>query len=379
MGKRLSEIITLAILLLVLAILAYPQEQSNNKTNSDSAKKEPSADKEKLRTGLFKIPMGPEFVLADDGKKKKTFQPRYCAVVPSNYDATKKLPLIIHLHGAGDTPENALQPWVKLCQEKGYLAIAPTVDSMVPVAVRSGVKGDDVYSFISTFIIDCLDDFKQKYQSPESRIYLTGFSFGGATSFDIIKEHYKKVTAVAVVGAYPRKDIGIPRESKIVPIYVQMGEKEDVAKAKKEIEQFKQDGFDVKFDVNPNAGHQWLKDTASKIIDWFESLGPLIELRGILEKGREAIQSNKIQEGIKYFNQVIAKEDKSIYFIMAKEELTNLNKNGIEKLEEIKKLIGKEKSLRMLELLESLKANFAGLPVVEQITREIDILKSTNK
>lgn len=119
------------------------------------------------------------FSAADD-----TEQP-YGLYIPENYDAQKKYPLVIMLHGAGSNHRLALRrvfgksnaPGENDVEATRYFPEWKNIDFIVASPFARGTAGyqgipeKDVY--------DVLADVKKRFSIDEDRIYLTGLSMGG--------------------------------------------------------------------------------------------------------------------------------------------------------------------------------------------------------
>jgi poly(3-hydroxybutyrate) depolymerase len=130
-----------------------------------------------------KLSEGPQvltfFSAADD-----TEQP-YGLYLPKNYDASKKYPLVMMLHGAGSNHRLALRRVFGKSNAEGETDVEATryfpawedVDFIVASPYARGTAGyqgipeQDVY--------DVLADVKKRFSVDEDRTYLTGLSMGG--------------------------------------------------------------------------------------------------------------------------------------------------------------------------------------------------------
>jgi poly(3-hydroxybutyrate) depolymerase len=99
----------------------------------------------------------------------------YRVYVPSNYNAAKKYPLVVLLHGAGGDETNFIESyrglWPKLAEERGY--ILASVSGRGPVTQYSKESGGE------QDVLDVMDLVKARYNIDSSRVYLGGHSMGG--------------------------------------------------------------------------------------------------------------------------------------------------------------------------------------------------------
>lgn len=100
-----------------------------------------------------------------------------------------KVPLVITLHGMGDDPiyQSDSNGWTAKAAEKGFIVVSP--DYPGPT-----VEGEKV-------VLAVLDYAKKTYPVDESRVYLAGFSMGGATTAMIGLKYADKFAAIGPMGA----------------------------------------------------------------------------------------------------------------------------------------------------------------------------------
>ncbi len=96
------------------------------------------------------------------------------------------VPLVLVLHGFGDDPLYTVKGcgWAVRAAEEGFVVIAPDYDSQNPEKILSVV-----------------DYAKKTYPIDKSRIYVTGFSMGGATTGILGLSHPELFAAMSPMGA----------------------------------------------------------------------------------------------------------------------------------------------------------------------------------
>jgi pimeloyl-ACP methyl ester carboxylesterase len=108
-----------------------------------------------------------------------------------------KVPLVITLHGRGDDPiyQADSNGWTAKAAEKGFIVISPDY----PGATTEGEK----------MVLSILDYARKTYAIDESRVYLAGFSMGGAATAMIGLKNSDKFAAIAVMGSSGYSDSAV--------------------------------------------------------------------------------------------------------------------------------------------------------------------------
>jgi predicted peptidase len=156
----------------------------------------------------------PVFAAADDkpadkpktGFVDKTFKNAdgstspYVVFVPHGYDGTKEYPVILFLHGAGETKsdkkggkmpvEVGIGPAIKK-QEKTFPAIV-----IIPQSEKRTWRAD---SDDGKRALAILDATKKEYKTDPNRVYLTGLSMGGFGTWSMAAAHPTRWAAIAPI------------------------------------------------------------------------------------------------------------------------------------------------------------------------------------
>lgn len=161
--------------------------------------------------------------------------------IPSSYDATQPMPLVLVLHGAFSTAKQMdyWAEWSSLADRNGFIVVYPegigiwgffqhwNAGHCCGKAVRDG--WDDV-AFIDTLI----DNLLERYVVDERRIYMVGFSNGGMMTYRYAAERSSRLAAAAVVsgalGSLESPDAPaffLPEPSGRVPMLVIHGTEDD--------------------------------------------------------------------------------------------------------------------------------------------------------
>ncbi|MGA3294411.1 MAG: PHB depolymerase family esterase [Candidatus Acidiferrales bacterium] len=130
----------------------------------------------------------------------------YLLHVPATYDATRKIPLVLVLHGAMQSPEGAerMSGMSELADKENFLVAYPSGTgrlSRVPTWNSGNCCGyalknqvDDV-----AFIRALIDTLGRDYSVDPRRVYVTGISNGAMMSYRLACELADKIAAIAPV------------------------------------------------------------------------------------------------------------------------------------------------------------------------------------
>ena len=203
---------------------------------------------------------------ADDAKKTgfvdRTFknadgsESPYVVFVPHDYDGTKEYPVILFLHGAGETKggkggkmpvEVGIGPAIKK-QEKTFpfVVVIPRAEGFGWGATTANAKR----------ALAMLDETMKEYKTDPKRVYLTGLSMGGMGTWSIAQEHPEKWAAIVPIcgpGDATKAD-----KIKDVPCWGFVGDKDSeriVTGMGNMIEALKKAGASPKYTVYPGVGH----------------------------------------------------------------------------------------------------------------------------
>ena len=145
------------------------------------------------------------------GSIERTFQ----YYVPSSYDGTQPMPLVVNLHGAGSYGLGQLfyTEFDRVAEEEGFIVVAPDYGL--------SAKGLFLTPNISTFTSAIIDHLSSQYEIDQRRVYATGISQGGGASLSLAYNLSDRIAAVAPVaaglGAVLQNDL--PRPMSFVVVY----------------------------------------------------------------------------------------------------------------------------------------------------------------
>ena len=200
----------------------------------------------------------------------------YRLLLPENYDASKKYPLILFLHGAGERGnDNEAQLvhgsslFLRDSIRKKYPAIiifpqCPAKSFWSNVAIKTNAAGERAFTFQTggtpTIAMELLQQLLfqtiKKYKVQRKQIYVGGLSMGGMGTFEIVNRNPKLFAAAFPVcgGA----DSSAANNLKKVNWWVFHGAKDNVVLpvySERIVNALQQINAKVKFTLYPEADH----------------------------------------------------------------------------------------------------------------------------
>ncbi|HET6572137.1 MAG TPA: dienelactone hydrolase family protein [Fimbriiglobus sp.] len=154
----------------------------------------------------------------------------YVVFVPHAYDGTTPVPVILFLHGAGETKggkmmpvEQGIAPHIKGRREKSFPAIV-----VIPQSEKRTWRAD---SDDGRRAIAILDATMKEYKTDPNRVYLTGLSMGGFGTWSHAAAYPDRWAAIVPIcgGGDPASAAKI----KDIPCWVWQGDKDGAVNAKR--------------------------------------------------------------------------------------------------------------------------------------------------
>lgn len=227
-----------------------------------------------------KLASGPQ-VLTFFSDADDTEQP-YGLYLPKNYDAGKKYPLVMMLHGAGSNHRLALRRVFGKSNVNGETDVEATryfpewkdVDYIVASPYARGTMG--YQGVAEKDVMDVLADVRKRFSIDEDRMYLTGLSMGGGGTLWIGLTHPDLWAAMApVCPAPPPGTIDLAPNAFNIPMHFFHGDQDQavpVAVSRDWTRKLKEQGNAVVEyaeypGVNHNSWENAYKDES--IFEWF--------------------------------------------------------------------------------------------------------------
>src|SRR6185295_1323473 len=146
----------------------------------------------KRSLGVVALLAFPLLVQAQAGSSRKVdgFSNTFVLGQPSGYNAAKKWPLLILLHGSGDRAENMFPMWRTAELTKNVIVCA--LNSRNP----QGWDGEDEKA-----ILALLPQLSKEFSVDPAQIWLGGFSAGGFMTAAVEIQHHKLFAGAIIMGS----------------------------------------------------------------------------------------------------------------------------------------------------------------------------------
>lgn len=219
----------------------------------------------------------------------------YRILLPENFDAAKKYPLILFLHGAGERGrdnEAQLIHGSKLFLQDSIRNHFPAIVVFPQCAPNSfwsnvnirldSAKGKREFLFKKSgeptvamrLLESLLTELKKSYKLDKEQLYVGGLSMGGMGTFELVRRHPKVFAAAFPIcgGAHPETAKALKRTS----WWIFHGLKDDVVPPEWSslmADALKKKGADVRLTLYPDANHNsWDPAFAEKdLLPWLFS------------------------------------------------------------------------------------------------------------
>ncbi|MCX7922652.1 MAG: prolyl oligopeptidase family serine peptidase [Clostridia bacterium] len=195
----------------------------------------------------------------------------YLVYLPSNYNPEKAYPLIVFLHGYGESIYLPMfspghNSFLAACESKEVIMIAPNGKHKIPGATLYRNAGEQD-------VLQVINLAKKAYNIDDKRVYLTGVSMGGNATLYIGSRHNELFAAMALSCGYLSSDINLDR-LKNTPLYVFHGDTDDIVPVRSSreiVSQLKAKGGNILYKEFPGVGHNaWdYSHNDTSLIEWF--------------------------------------------------------------------------------------------------------------
>lgn len=199
----------------------------------------------------------------------------YVVFVPKDYDGKKEYPIILFLHGAGETKNPKAKKEGKMPVEVG---IGPAIKKrekdfpFIVVIPRAEGFGWSATSANAKRALAMLDEVMKEYKVDPKGQYLTGLSMGGMGTWSIAIAHPDRFAAIAPICG--RGDTSAAGKIKDLPCWCFHGDTDTAVKvegSREMIDAIKKAGGEPKYTEYPGVGHNsWDKAYGTdELYTWF--------------------------------------------------------------------------------------------------------------
>ncbi|MBQ4088527.1 MAG: hypothetical protein IJC56_01420 [Clostridia bacterium] len=118
--------------------------------------------------------------------------------VPSGYNGSKKVPLLISMHGGGQSGwgQCYATSWYLVAEREGFIAVFPDAPDRATMEKRRGGAGDEFFDLCCEMVTALIAEMSNKYNIDASRIYMQGMSMG-----DLETAYFSRKNSGVLAGA----------------------------------------------------------------------------------------------------------------------------------------------------------------------------------
>jgi len=203
----------------------------------------------------------------------KDVQYRYLSYTPKEYntDTLKKWPLIIYLHGGSRRGTDLVKLYADGIPDQLYRG------REFPFIIIAPQCPEHIRWSTDNWFENLYKEVNEKYRIDTNRVYLTGFSLGGAGTWYIAAKYPDKFAAIAPMSGFTSHMDFIDNNIDMLinmPIWAFHGKIDNVVpfeETERIIKKLNGRNKNLKFSVEPEAGHwiNWLIYPNQELYDWF--------------------------------------------------------------------------------------------------------------
>jgi len=203
---------------------------------------------------------------------------KYRLLVPMGYKPGTAWPLVIWLHGSGETGTDNLAPLRAL--ERTFLADAEKCPAFVlvpqcpPKTAWHAVGFNKVPNITdpSRMAVATIAELRKEFGLDSRRIYVGGFSMGGCGTWELLTRYPQLFAAAFPIAGPPGDRPSLAPVVKHIPMWVFHGDKDNLAPvdmSRSIVAALKQAGGDVKYTEYAGGGHECARTLGDpKLGEW---------------------------------------------------------------------------------------------------------------
>ncbi|MBM83925.1 MAG: hypothetical protein CMJ78_25495 [Planctomycetaceae bacterium] len=185
---------------------------------------------------------------------------KYAVFIPRDYDSSKKWPVILFLHGAGERGNDGVQqtriglgPYIKAQEDTfPFIAVFPQCEKLTGRILNGWSPG----TADGDRAIKILDTIENEFNVDATKRFLTGWSMGGYGAWDMAAKYPKRWAAVApLAGGANSEDVSPLKD---VRLWAFHGKKDDIVfplRSRQAIDAVKKTGGAPKLTEYSKADH----------------------------------------------------------------------------------------------------------------------------
>jgi pimeloyl-ACP methyl ester carboxylesterase len=198
----------------------------------------------------------------------------YRIFIPSNYDKSRKYPLVVLLHGAG-ADENSFavgynKVFLRLAEQRGYILAAANGRGFVSGYAKANGGEQDV--------LDVTELMQKNYSIDPSRVYLAGHSMGGAGTWVVglqYRDRYAALAPMAGTGISGNLEAALSAPGRKIPVFISCGGRDaldTVSLCEPVVRKAQALDYPMKYTNYESADHLAVPVVAaSDVFDWFDA------------------------------------------------------------------------------------------------------------
>jgi predicted peptidase len=201
---------------------------------------------------------------------------RYQVYVPNDYSADKQWPLLVDLHGNGAQGNDGIRQTAHFLGEE--IRLKRTRFPMLIVFPQAAPETTWSTAAMQDMVNAEMDSALREFRGDPGRVYLSGFSMGGAGVYDIAARWPERFAAlVAISGFVPQDDNALVQRLRLIPLRIVHGandERVPVDGARRFAADLKNAGASVQYSEYPDTRHGPTAEKAyadHMVIDWLLS------------------------------------------------------------------------------------------------------------